>query len=140
MGPYPEQSHVAEWRVSDDGERLHLKVVHKDKRPESLLTFTYEQMGAVFAMIWDGFAQLTGVRAMKGKPVPAENPHRPQLPMEVVGKSALDIALDRNHVVLELQVRGGATFRFAMAPTRAEGIARKILNDLDSFPPPNRKH
>jgi hypothetical protein len=140
MPSYPEQSHITEWSIAHDGEQLRLKVIHKGTARESLLTFRYEQMGAVFAMIWDGFAQLTGVRASKGKPVPAGDPHPPQLPMQLVGPFVLGIAPDRSHVVLELQVRGGATFRFAMAPTQAEGIARKILNDLDSYPSPDKRH
>ena len=140
MPEYPEQSHLAEWSIVKDGDEIRIKVVHKDGSPESLLTFTYEQLGALVPSLCDVLMQSIAVRVTKQKTIPTGKRFQPRLPIPAADQFQLHIAPDRSHVLLEFRAPNGTAFQFAMEPKHAEGIARKILQDLDLYPAPDRKH
>jgi hypothetical protein len=57
-----------------------------------------------------------------------------------VGPFQAHIAENKSHVLLDFQTPHGLSFQFVMPPKQAEGIARKILDDLQIYPSPDRRH
>lgn len=135
MSIYPSESHFKQWEIVSNGESARLRFMNRDM-DDSLLTLPYPQMIASAQAICSALTQMTATRIAHGKsPNPNGAVALVQPPMPVDRGFQMHIATDRSHVLLELQSSNGLVFQYSMAVTQAEGIARKILGDLDLYRP-----
>lgn len=139
MTDYPKQSQLTQWEIVEEGEKIHLRFVHDD-RPESLVTLTYKQLGETVASLLSAIVQNIGIRAQANKALNADNNLIPVQPIPVAPFFQLHIAQDRSHVLLEFQSANGMVFQYPMAVAQAEGMARKILQDLETYQPIEKRH
>ena len=139
MTEYPKRSQLTQWEIVEDGEKVHLRIVHDD-RPESLVTLTYKQLGETVASLMSAIVQNIGIRVQAKKALSADNSLIPVQPIPAAPFFQMHIAQDRSHVLLEFRSANGMVFQYSMAVAQAEGIARKILQDLDTYPPADKRH
>lgn len=139
MTTYPNRSQLTQWEIVEDGEKVRLRIVHDD-RPESLVTLTYKQLAETVASLISAIVQGIGIRAQANKTLTADNTLVPAQPIPAAPFFQMHIAQDRSHVLLEFRSVNGMVFQYSMAVSQAEGIARKILQDLDSYRPADKRH
>ena len=138
MDKYPPRSKLTRFEVIEDGDKIQLQFVHED-RPETFATLEYSLLGETIAFLTSALGQSIGIRAQAGKELNNENGKVPAQPIPAE-QVQMHIADDKSHIVLEFQTPHGLSFQFPMAVKQAEGIARKILDDLETYPSPKMKH
>lgn len=138
MDKYPSRSKLTKFKVINDGDKVQLQFVHED-RPETFVTLEYSLLGETIAFLISALGQSIGMRAQAGKELNNESGKIPAQPIPV-GPFQMNIAEDKSHVVLDFQSPHGLSLQFAMPPKQAEGIARKILDDLQTYPSPDKRH
>lgn len=135
MSAYPAESHFKQLEIVDAGEAVQLRFQNRDQA-DSLLTLPYPQLIATAQAICSAMTQTTAMRLVNGKPPnPTGAVALVQPPMPAGPGFQMHIATDRSHVLLEFPSVNGLAFQFGMTVTQAQGIARKILNDLDIYRP-----
>jgi len=138
MAEYPPRSHLTRWEIVEQGDKAHLRFVHED-RPESLIALQYRQLGETIALLISALVQSIAIRGQNRKELRSDGGPIPSQPIPAISFQ-MHIAQDKSHVRWEFQSPHGLPLQVSMAATQAEGIARKILNDLDSYPSPARRH
>lgn len=138
MAEYPPRSQLTKWEIVEDGDKAHLRFVHED-RPESLITLQYRQLGETIALLISALVQSIGIRGQARKELSSDSGPIQSQPIPAVSFQ-MHISQDKSHVLWEFQSPHGLSLQVSMAVPQAEGIARKILNDLDSYPSPAKRH
>ncbi len=140
MSKYPVESHFKQWEITKEGDEAQLRFMNRDQE-DSLVTLPYEQLRATAQQMLSALLQATATRLQHGKPlnhIPAALLVQP--PIATAGNFQMHIAADRGHVLLEFQSAVGLTLQLGMPVTQAAGIARKVLQDLDTYQSRERQH
>ena len=138
MGNYPSRSKLMKFEIIENGDKVKIDISNEDK-PDTNITLDYGLLGEAVSFLTSAIGQTIGIRARAGKELKNELGKIPVQPMPV-GPFQMNIASDKSHVVMDFETPHGLSFQFAMPPEQAEGIARKILDDLQTYPSPDKKH
>ena len=138
MGKYPPRSKLMRFEIVEKGDKVQIDISNEN-RPDTHITLDYDYLGEGIAFLIHALGQTIGIREREKKPLKSSSEVVPSHPLGV-DQFQLHIAEDKSHVLLEFQTYNGLSFRFGMAPQQAEGIARKILSDLQIYPPPEKRH
>ncbi len=126
------------FEVVENGEKVKLDISNENQ-PDTHITLDYGLLGEAISFLTSAVGQSIGIRAQAGKELKNELGKISAQPIPI-GPFQMNIASDKSHVILDFETPHGLSFQFAMPPQQAEGIARKILDDLQTYPSPDRKH
>ena len=138
MDKYPSRSKLMKFEIIENGDKVKIDISNED-RPDTYITLDYGLLGEAVSFLISALGQSIGIRTQAGKELKSKTGKIPAQPMSV-GPFQMHMAPDKSHVILDFETHHGLSFQFAMPPKQAEGIARKILDDLDSYPSPNNIH
>ena len=138
MDKYPSRSKLMRFEIVEQGDKVQIDVSNENQ-PDTHITLDYDLLGEGIAFLLHALGQSIGIRAQEKKPLKSSSGAAPSHPLGV-NQLQVHIAEDKSHVLLEFQTHHGLSFQFGMAPQQAEGIARKILTDLQLYPSPDKRH
>ena len=138
MSEYPSRSKLMKFEIIEKGDKAKIDISNENQ-PDTNITLDYGLLGDAVSFLTSALGQSIGIRAQAGKELKSELGKILVQPIQV-GPFQMNIASDKSHVVLEFETPHGLSFQFVMPPNQAEGIARKILDDLQTYPSPDRKH